>query len=349
MKIGILYNSPSEGGFLKEDVKYAQDAIMTVKRIQKTLIKGGHEVKLFKITMNNLGKELREVKAFADVVFNLTEGVGLTLVLEVIKKLEDLKIPFAGATAYGHKLTSDKTLVKKEFVKYGIPTPGWKVYNRDNINQKWEYGFPAIVKASTEHGSMSIHQDAVAKNKKELDLRINYLLEKYQNLPVLVEEYIYGREINSTVIGSYSWVKSLPLSEVVFEGFYKNKDKWPIYTYEAKYDHGRPEFRDAPARLVDWLTEKEIREINGMTEKICRVTECFDYARIDIRYDINKRVPYFIDLNSYPCLLDDPIADTITVSRLAMGWNYLKILEEIAISGIKRFNNISYKKYKKIK
>jgi D-alanine-D-alanine ligase len=302
----------------------------------KTLKSGGHDVKAMEIKKADLDNILKDVKNWADVVFNLTEGVGLHLVLEVIKKLEELEIPFAGASYFGHKLTSDKALVKETFKANNIPTPVWKIYFKDNLNEEWTGNYPAIVKATTEHGSMSIHQDAVVKNKADLKKQVSYLLEKYHGIPVLAEEYIEGREINSTVIGSFSWAKCLPLSEVIFKDFYKKPGVWPIYTYEAKYNHGGQEFKDAPSQLVDWMTEEEVKNIEEMTLRICAVTECFDYARTDIRFDIKKRIPYFIDLNSYPCLLDDPIDDTITVSRLAAGWDYLKILEEIAVSGIKR-------------
>ena len=336
MKIAVLFNTAREGGFLPEDEKYAEDAILTVKRIVKTLNGGGHEARAMEIIKSDIEGILSETKKWADVVFNLTEGVGLDLVLTVIKKLEDLEIPFAGASYYGHKLTSDKALMKLTMQAYGIPTPEWKIYHKENINDEWDKGFPAIVKATTEHGSMSVHQDAVVKEGSELKKRVAYLLEKYNGIPVMAEAYIAGREINSTVIGSFDWARVLPLSEVEFVGKYKQKGNWPIYTYEAKYNHGSEDFKDAPAKTVDWLSGDEAKSISEMSLKICQVTECFDYARTDIRFDEKRRIPYFIDLNSYPCLLDDPVADTITVSRLALGWDYLKILEEIAVSGIRR-------------
>lgn len=337
MKIVVLYNSAEEGGFLADDKKYADDAIETVNRIVKTLNRAGHTTKAIKITRSGMEKQLAGVKKWADVCFNLTEGVGLQLVLDVISRLEEMEIPFAGATAFGHKLTSDKTLVKKSLVANGIPTPAWKIYTEDNMNELWEKEFPVIVKAATEHGSMSIHQDSVAGNNGELKIKVVKLLEKYYGMPVLAEEYIRGREINSTVIGSFDWARVLPLSEVVFEGMYKQGTNWPIYTYEAKYNHGTADFKDAPSRLVDWLTPVEVKMIEEMSLKICRVTECFDYARTDIRFDEVNRIPYFVDLNSYPCLLDDPVDDTITVSRLAIGWGYQEMLEKIAFSGIRRY------------
>jgi D-alanine-D-alanine ligase len=228
-------------------------------------------------------------------------------------------------------------LVKDVLRDLGIPTPDWKIYQFDNRKDRWGGKFPSIVKSTTEHGSMSIHQDAVVTNVKKMRERVEMLLEKYRGIPVMVEEYIDGREVNSTVIGSYEWARCLPLSEMVFGGVYKKGGKWPIYTYEAKYNHNTPEFDDVPAKIVDWLKPNEVEKIEKMSFEACEKTECFDYARIDLRYDTRSHTPYFVDLNSYPCLLEDTIYDTIGISRAALGWDFTRLLKEIAKSGIRRY------------
>ena len=43
-----------------------------------------------------------------------------------------------------------------------------------------------------------------------------------------------------------------------------------------------------------------------------------------------------VDLNSYPCLLEDTKYDTIGISRSALGWDFNKLIMEIAKSGIRR-------------
>lgn len=337
MTAAVLYNDAKTGGFLKDDALYIKDAIATVERIVDTLNKGGHTAFSVKITKTKMEQQLRSLKNKVDVVFNLTESLGLGLVIDVINTLDRLQIPYAGANAKGHLMTSNKKHVKAVLERYGIPTPKAFFFGPKDKIEVGETRFPMIVKATTEHGSMSIRQDSIANDLKELKKKVTSLLEKYGGkVEVMAEEYIAGREINSTVIGCYEWAKCLPLSEVVFKGIYEKEGVWPIYTYEAKYNHGEPEFEDAPARIVDWLSPEEIREIEEMSVKICQLTECFDYARTDIRYDTENRIPYLIDLNSYPCLLDEPATDTISISRVALGWNYLKILEEIAKSAINK-------------
>ena len=336
MKIAVLYNSADEGGFLKDDIKYVEDAIANAGRIVNRFNDSGNHARLIEITRKNLTRQLIDVKKWVDVVFNLTEAVGLGLVLEIIGKLEDLDIPFAGASEYGHKLTSDKSLVKKVIREMNVPTPEWKIYTKHNFRERWPGRFPVIVKSTTEHGSMSIHQDSVTSNQKQMKDKVKELLDKYKGLPVMVEAYIDGREINSTVIGSYEWARCLPLSEMVFEGSYKRGTKWPIYTYEAKYNYHTVDFDDAPARLVNWLTPKEMKLIENISLSVCEATECFDYARTDIRFDLKSRTPYMVDLNSYPCLLEDTKYDTIGISRSALGWDFNKLIMEIAKSGIRR-------------
>lgn len=337
MRVAVLFNSAAEGGFLKEDIAYADDALANARRIAQSFNSGGHRAELVEITNSGVVGQLSRLRGQVDIIFNLTESMGLKLVLKAIRSLERLDLPYAGANEFGHLTTSDKLKIKRTLMAHNIPTPPAQFFRTGKEKLSLAQSFPLIVKATTEHGSMSVHQDAVVESESQLRKQVNYLLKKYPGIPAMAEEYIAGREINSTVIGSLDWAMCLPLSEVVFERSYKNGRKWPIYTYEAKYNHGTADFDDAPARLVDWLEEKEAKEIADLSIKICQITRCYDYARTDIRYDTVRRIPYFVDINSYPCLLDDPISDTICVSRLALDWNYLRILEEIAQSGIRRW------------
>lgn len=337
MRVAVLFNTAAEGGFLKEDIAYADDAITNARRIVQSFNEGGYQAGLVEITDSGVVGQLSRLRGKVDVIFNLTESVGLKLVLKVIKNLEKLNLPYAGANEFGHLTTSDKLKIKRMLIAHNISTPPAQFFRTGKEKLSLAQSFPLVVKATTEHGSMSVHQDAVVETDSQLRKQISYLLEKYPGIPAMAEEYVAGREINSTVIGNLDWAICLPLSEVVFERSYQNGRKWPIYTYEAKYNHGTADFDDAPARLVDWLEEAEAKEIEDLSIKICQITQCYDYARTDIRYDISRRIPYFVDINSYPCLLDDPVSDTICVSRLAVGWDYLRILEEIAQSGIKRW------------
>lgn len=335
MKVAVLYDTAKDGGFLKEDYKYILDAIRNARRIAKAFNKHGSDARLVRINKKNLKETLQKLKGTTDIVFNLTESVGLELVLETINMLDELNLPYAGANAYGHKLTSDKVLIKKFLSDNNFPTPKFQVIHSKNESLFKTLRFPLIAKAATEHGSMSIHQNAVVTNTNEAKKQIDYLLEKYNGAPVLVEEYIEGREINSTVIGSYDWTMCLPLSEMIFTKSYEKK--WPIYTYEAKFNHGTPDFNDVPCKLTNWLPKNENKKIADMSIKICQMTECFDYTRFDLRYDTKNNIPYIIDVNTYPCLLNDHKTDTICVSRLALGWDYATLLEKIAESGTKRW------------
>lgn len=337
MRVAVLFNTAAEGRFLKEDIAYADDAIANARRIAQSFDEGGHQAELVEITNSGVVSQLKNLRDKVDVIFNLTESVGLKLVLKVIRNLEKLNLPYAGANGYGHLTTSDKFKIKRLLMAYNIPTPLAQFFKTGKEKVFSHLRFPLVLKATTEHGSMSVHQDAVVETEARLRKQIRYLLEKYPGIPAMAEEYIAGREINSTLIGSLDWTRCLPLSEVIFERSYQNDGKWPIYTYEAKYNHGTADFEDAPARLIDWLKDEETKEVVNYSIKICQITQCYDYARIDIRYDTSSGIPYFIDVNSYPCLLDDPVSDTICVSRQALGWDYLKILEEIAQSGIRRW------------
>jgi D-alanine-D-alanine ligase len=195
--------------------------------------------------------------------------------------------------------------------------------------------FPVIVKSATEHGSVSVSQASVVTTNEELRKQCDYLFEKFQGKPIIAEQYIDGRELNAVVVGSFDWTECLPLSEVKFGKSFKN-GKWPICTYDGNYVVDSSDYNESVPYLVNDLDRKTEKTIFKNAIKAAIKTKCFDYCRIDIRFDIKQNKAYFVDINSYPCLKDDPLWDTITISRRAKGWTFLDYLERIAESGIKR-------------
>ena len=335
MRIGVLYNTAETGGSPGTDQQYVADAIANTKNVTETLIKNGHQTDLYQITNKGLDQEIKRLAKKVDVVFNLTESVGQKLVLRVISSLEKHKVPYVGANRSGQILTSDKLILKNFLTSHNFPTPKAQFFKNGKERIIKTLRYPLIIKSAIEHGSISIHQESVVDNPKDARKQIQLLLEKYHNTYVLAEEFIDGKEINASVYGSLDWTNCLPLSEVDFIGSYNNLGKWKICTYEANYNKGTPEYNDSPSKLVDWLSKKEEEYIKNLSMTICKMTECFDYARLDIRYHPVKKIPYIIDVNSYPCLKDIK-EDTITISRRALGIGFAHFLEILAKSGIKR-------------
>ena len=75
-----------------------------------------------------------------------------------------------------------------------------------------ELHFPVIVKPMREDGSIGIEFNAVVSSIKELMERIDWLHEQFDS-PILIEEYVDGREMYVGVLGNET-PEALPVIEL---------------------------------------------------------------------------------------------------------------------------------------
>lgn len=310
MKIVVLYNQvKSLAVGQSEDLLADQDTVKTAKAIVKNL-KVNHEVSLFEVKEANL-KDLRKLKP--DVFFNNAFGIGSISKSEVdlAEILEETGVPFTGSGSKAIALTTDKTATKKVVAAVGVPVPG---------NSKTN--FPLIVKPANEDCSLGINEKAVVKNKKELEEQIKFL-EKTYSEPVLVEEYIDGRELNVSVIGAGKNAEVLPISEIIFGPSYKNKPK--VVDFAAKWEEKTDSFKETvgvcPAKLPADV-ENYVKEV---ALKSFLATGCKNITRVDIRLS-KDNIPYVLEVNANPGIGPD---DGSTRSARAAGLSYPQFLEKI--------------------
>ena len=74
--------------------------------------------------------------------------------------------------------------------------------------------WPVIVKPAMQDASVGLDQGSVVTDQDSLNARVAYLLETY-GPPVLVEQFIRGREFNVGVIEAPD-LRVLPVSEILF-------------------------------------------------------------------------------------------------------------------------------------
>src|SRR5439155_18491793 len=109
--------------------------------------------------------------------------------------------------------------------------------------------WPVIVKPSEHDASVGIDQGSVVTTQAQLERRVAYLREHYGG-PVLVEEFVPGREFNLSLI-ELPDLQVLPLYEVIFDG--AGPGRWPIMTYDAKWHGDSPEYAAAREAYPDDL------------------------------------------------------------------------------------------------
>jgi D-alanine-D-alanine ligase len=233
-----------------------------------------------------------------DLVFNLAESFRGKSALEsnVAALLNLLDLRYTGSSPAGLILAGDKTLTKKVLAFHGIQSAKFATMYRGQSDWVGDIKFPLLVKPPQEDASLGITQKSVVKDVKELLDVISATQEEYQS-PVLVEEFIDGREFYVGVIGN-SKVQALPVIELDFSKFPAGLPK--IASWEAKWgdegDEKGAEFEGTqsvfPTDLSDELTER-IKQVAIDAFQALRLR---DYGRIDLRVTPQEEI-YVIEVN----------------------------------------------------
>jgi D-alanine-D-alanine ligase len=209
--------------------------------------------------------------------------------------LEAFNIPYSGAAPACMALCYDKAAVRLLAAAAGIPVPQETYYDpRDNIAKLPEI-FPALLKPNFGDGSIGITKNAVVNNNEEL---ISYIekLRTQLNSPILIQEFLPGKEFGVAIIGNHSNYTPLPILEVDYSKLPKNLPQ--IQGYESKWDPDSPYWTDIKfheATLSNELKNKLIRYSITLFERL----GCKDYARFDFRTDKNGTIK-LLEVNPNP-------------------------------------------------
>jgi D-alanine-D-alanine ligase len=249
------------------------------------------------------------------VVFNLCEEIpGIPHSYDLIAgTLEEQGFTFTGADSQAMAFSQDKQQVKERLDACGIATPCWKIYTSTSPDG-WKK-FPAIVKSSKEHASIGITRESIVWSKAELASRVEYVLDTYK-APVLVEEFIDGREFHVTVLGNDS-LFTLPAAEMDFSAFEDARDR--LCTYESKFEPQSEAYKLIKSRMPASLTKEEEVTLAKIAMGTYRATDCRDYARLDIR--LRDGTFYVLDINHNADISPDT---SPVLAAEQVGWSYGK-------------------------
>ena len=318
--IGILHSDvkredfPSEQAFITE-----KDAIKDAQAVAVYIEKLGIKTKLYPGN-KKLSEELRKDKP--DMVINLVSSIhGYDYLASTIPGvLELLEIPYTGAGILGEALSYNKYVVKKLLEQNGLPVPHFQLFrtHTDLIDPTLRY--PLISKLNEVHGGVEIDINAISENEKHLRERLKHLIETYKQ-PVLVEEYIAGREITAILLEGLN--RKVYLAEKAF----KDKDSKYIFTkFEDTWeDEGDLTFEYQ--KFQDPL-------LNAYIRKAFDITKMTDYGKFDIRMDISGRY-HFTDCNSNPAF--GPIENDCALAYILdmYGVSFNEVLRRLIINTLK--------------
>lgn len=329
----LLYNEPVLP-IDHPDANSEHDILETAEDAYQVLVQAGFAVQKLGIHYNPqpLLDVIRQQKP--DAVFNLFEGLATQTGTEVgaAALLEWLNIPFTGCPSACLTFGRDKVRTKHLLAAAGIPTPEYMVIDGLPV-PSWKGGWPAIVKPAFQDASVGIDQESVVTSQKQLAERAAYVLERY-GAPVLVEQFIFGREFHVNIIeertsANRRTLRVLPITEVAFLD--ADKTLWPVYTFKAKWHEHSEEFAKADIRTAITLPPELHSALEPIAQKAYHTLQCRDYARLDVRLDARGQF-YVLEVNPNPYLNSITLVDGLK----AIGRSYEWWVVEMALAALDR-------------
>jgi D-alanine-D-alanine ligase len=294
-RVLVLYNEPVLPTD-HPDADSEHEILYTVDVVTKTLVQAGFECARLGASHNPdvllTGLRLQR----PDAVFNLFEGTadGGHNEAYVAGLLEWLNIPFTGSPFHALCVARNKHLTKRLLQGADIPTPDFFVVEELPVAEcplEW----PVIVKPATEDASVGLDQGSVVMDQQSLQKRVTLMLKNY-GPPVLVEQYVQGREFNVGLIEAPK-LKVLPISEILFVD--KAPGYWPIVTYDAKWKPGTRDYEATPPRYPAEVSPKLAERLGAIACDAFNLLGCRDYARVDFRVRPPGK-PYVLEVNPNP-------------------------------------------------
>ncbi len=296
MKIGLVYDLRSDylaEGYPEEAVAEF-DSESTVMALADAIRAGGHNV-------DRVGRGRTLARRLADgerwdLVFTIAEGLdGRSREAQVPALLELYGVPYTFSDPLVCAATLDKAVAKRLVMSYGLPTPRFALVK--NANDLYggeldamELQYPLFAKPVAEGTGKGVDGQSRVDSPAALRRVVLTLLERFHQ-PVLVEEYLPGREFTTGILGTGSAAHVLGTMEIRVLDHASAAD----YSYDVK---------EQCESYVDYsqLERGPLREsIEAVALESYRALECRDAGRVDIRLDPHGK-PAFLEVNPLPGL-----------------------------------------------
>ena len=321
MNIGLTYDLRSDylkqGYTLEETAEFDKES--TIEGIEQAIQHTGHQTE-------RIGHAISLMKALVDgkrwdMVFNIAEGLyGEGRESLVPALLDTHKIPyvFSGPVTLGVSL--NKAFAKQIVRDSGVNTPAFLVVSKLSDINKVKLEYPLFAKPISEGTGKGIDSRSVINSKAELEKVCTHLLQVF-NQPVLVEEYLPGREFTVGVIGCGEDAYVPGAMEIVYR-----ENIQEVYSYNTKENY---------EDLVDYIpVEGEMLEQCKLVALAAwRSLNCLDGGRVDVKIDRFGKVS-FIEVNPLAGL--NPVTSDLPILCRLNGISYQEIINEILDSAIKR-------------
>jgi D-alanine-D-alanine ligase len=289
---------------MKVTVIHASDALdpppadPVLEQVCGALKKAGHSTSTIAVD-RDLARTVHELTAKRpDLVFNLAESFSGKSALEsnVAGLLNLLDLRYTGSSPAGLLLAGDKSISTKMLRANGVKTPDSTTLFRGTVEAAGKLAFPLIVKPPQEDASLGITGKSVVNDLQELFEQLDALHAEYAS-PILVEEFVEGREFYVGVIGN-AQPQALPIIEMDFTGFPADMPR--IASWAAKWgddgDEKGAEYAGTKSIFPDDLDEELVDRVHAVAIDAFRALRLRDYARVDMRLSPAGEI-YVLEIN----------------------------------------------------
>ncbi len=286
MRVGLTYDLRSEylaAGY--SDVDTAEfDSPATIDAIAGTLGRLGLDVARVG-NARQLAASLSGGERW-DLVFNFCEGLhGFGRESLVPALLDAWQIPYVFSVPLACAVTLHKGVAKHVVRGHGLATPDFAVIVAAEDARRVPLRFPLFAKPVAEGTGKGVSTASRARSPDELVANCAELLTRYRQ-PVLVEEYLPGREFTVGLVGTGPDAEALGTMEVHLGP----KADPGVYTFDNKeHWEGRVTY--------SLLTEEPLlSSVETLAVGAWQALGCRDGGRLDIRLDA-EGVPSFLEAN----------------------------------------------------
>ncbi len=314
MKVLILTNAAAPNQRWEGEERSDRGVLEAAAAIAEALQAGEHAVSTAEIGAHP-GDLLRLIDQHRPhAVFNLCETICGNSRLEpaVPFLLRWLNIPFTGNGPQTISILLEKATTKRILRDIGLPTPSFLELNNAKDLTNWDI-WPAILKPAAEDASLGIDAGSVVRERSEACARFELLADRF-GTPVLIEQFVEGRELNVAVLETADGLR-MGINEIDFSEMPAGVPH--IVTYNAKWVEESAEFQKSPVKAPAALPSQidaRVREIVAQTFKALQLA---GYARVDLRLDAHGR-PWILEVNPNP--------------DISPGAGFVKALPEMGLS-----------------
>ena len=251
-----------------------------------------------------------------DLVFNVAEGLrGRSREAFVPALLELYEIEYTFSDPLVCALTLDKAMAKRVVSSAGLPTPQFCLVAEEDDLQQIDLAYPVFAKPVAEGTGKGIDGSSRIDSAGRLRDACLRLLARYGQ-PVIVEEYLPGREFTTGILGTGRAARVLGTMEV------RARPGAPDGDYSR-------EMKERCEEFVDYLPMECGRlrdELEVLALATYRTLELRDAGRLDFRLDRDGR-PAFLEANPLPGL--HPTHSDLPMIATQQGMSFVELIAQI--------------------